>query len=884
MTASTSTYGIISTDENIVVKTWNDWVANASGISSSQAVGRKIQELVPGIESRGLIGRFQKVLDEGTVEILSSVFHKYLIPCEIGSNDGQPALMKQHVTVGPIKSDKGIVGLIITIEDASEHHQLNAGELEPDQKINLMGDSDWRIRKAAQLSLTENANHSTLASLLKKMKEEHNDVAALNSILLVLSQSVTDVVGALLSLLEEDDIDLRIYVIQALGDRNDPKSIPTLIQCLNDPDANVQYHTIEALGKLEAHEATDRLCEIATSGDFFTAFPAIDALARLNDSNVIPKLISLIDDPVFSESLMALLGKLGDVSMAELLTGKLNEPEAFVNPVASALAEINARYEIMYGEGDMIKDVANNHINEQGIRNLIAAIENSEPEAIRDIIKVLGWIRSPEAQKALTQMLGNPALQKEVIESFVNFGNKVTDLLIGQLIDSDGPTRIAAAIALGRIGDPRSAPELIRMIGESDDLTVFVIGSLAKLGVSEAFEPLLVQLGAENPSVRRAAIAALNSVGHPEMRYRMEQLIQSENPLLRESAIHIAGYFGYRNCRELVKHCLEDTDIRVVCAAIENLPFFDDPVTNNLLADLYSNGSSRIRTSVVKAANHIDEVEKFSTLADSLGDSDAWVRFYAIRSICNHLLNGYLPQLVEIAQTDKAIHVRLAAIEAIGQMNGTAAIPVFTKLLSDDNTDIVLTTIYALGMMQSEKALILLMQLIDNPDQQKRTAVIKAISHFNTPEVIEKLYLISATEIDSSLTDAAIEGLSTIKSELAIESLLKLTSVVKIKEKCISQMVQQKKFAVPYLIEVFPRKAVQLQRNIIEILSRTKLGEASAMLMKLLDHSNSQIRVDSMNALFRIGYLNFREKVEKMALSDVDLFVRYTAKEILKKI
>ncbi len=112
------------------------------------------------------------------------------------------------------------------------------------------------------------------------MKDEHHDVAVLNSILLVLSQSETDVVGALLSLLEEDDPDLRIYVIQALGDRNDPRSIPTLMQCLNDPDANIQYHAIEALGKLEAHEAAGRLCEIATSGDFFVAYPAIDALTR----------------------------------------------------------------------------------------------------------------------------------------------------------------------------------------------------------------------------------------------------------------------------------------------------------------------------------------------------------------------------------------------------------------------------------------------------------------------------------------------------------------------------------------------------------------------------------------------------------------------------
>ena len=132
-----------------------------------------------------------------------------------------------------------------------------------------------------------------------------------------------------------------------------------------------------------------------------------------------------------------------------------------------------------------------------------------------------------------------------------------------------------------------------------------------------------------------------------------------------------------------MQQCLEDADIRVVCAAIENLPFFDDKSTNELLTNLYNTGSTRIRASVVKAANHLDDVNNFKTLSESLDDPDAWVRYYAIRTICNHLLQEHLPRLIVLAEKDKAIHVRLAAIEAIGQLNGTKAIPVFAKLLTE---------------------------------------------------------------------------------------------------------------------------------------------------------------------------------------------------------
>jgi hypothetical protein len=54
---------------------------------------------------------------------------------------------------------------------------------------------------------------------------------------------------------------------------------------------------------------------------------------------------------MYSESLMALFGKLGDVSMAEILAEKLNEPGVDVKPVTGALAGINSRYEMLYGEG-----------------------------------------------------------------------------------------------------------------------------------------------------------------------------------------------------------------------------------------------------------------------------------------------------------------------------------------------------------------------------------------------------------------------------------------------------------------------------------------------------------------------------------------------------
>ncbi|MFH1000493.1 MAG: HEAT repeat domain-containing protein, partial [Bacteroidota bacterium] len=452
------------------------------------------------------------------------------------------------------------------------------------------------------------------------------------------------------------------------------------------------------------------------------------------------------------------------------------------------------------------------------------------------------------------------------------------------LQSDEDETRKAAAIALGRIGDPNSTQALIEMIGENEDLTIFVIGSLAKLGVSEAFEPLLKQLGNPNPSIRRATIAALNSIGHPEMPTRIQKLLETGTSLELESAIQIAGYFGYQNCKNLIKKCIENPDIKISCAAIENLPFFEDESSIDILVKLYTEGSTRVRASVVKAVRHIDSKDNRAVLATSLNDEDPWVRYYAIRSISNLYQKEHLFKLMLMAKSDPAIQVRMAAIETIGLMDGTEAVGILSELTQDENTDIVLASIYALGMLDTKESLQLLFAFIDDYDAAKKLTAIKAIGRFNKPEVAEKLYLIASREDkNKQFANAAIESLSGILLKQATNYLLKLSDQNHLTQKCIAALLKQKHFALPILNELFKMKSSPIQRNIIEFLSRAKTPEATKSLVLLLEDDTAQIRIDAMRALYRIGYQDITEITEKISLTDPDVYARYYAKEILKK-
>jgi PAS domain S-box-containing protein len=64
-TVLTSPIGIFTTDVNLHVTSWNDWLAKTTGLSEESVIGEPIVRVVPDLEKRGLYERFLHVITEG---------------------------------------------------------------------------------------------------------------------------------------------------------------------------------------------------------------------------------------------------------------------------------------------------------------------------------------------------------------------------------------------------------------------------------------------------------------------------------------------------------------------------------------------------------------------------------------------------------------------------------------------------------------------------------------------------------------------------------------------------------------------------------------------------------------------------------------------------
>src|SRR5215210_3413575 len=332
-TASENSIGVFTTDASLVIQIWDAALARLTGIPSDAACGRKLVELLPDLEERRLLARFQRVLDEGVVEVLAPAFHHYLIPCPPATASEHFDRMRQRVTIAPLREEGRIVGALVTVEDvtarlereralseqlahADETARLSAARtLAGDESIEparpLLGalkDESWRVRRVAVEGLARRAAPDAIAALLASVRENHHHLGLLNSALQVLAMSDVDTLSPLVEFLKGEDADLRIQAALALGEQRDARAVPALLGALEDEDVNVRYHAVEALGKLSATEA------------------------------------------------VGALGGVGDEEAVAPLAGLLNAPNAPTLAAARALAAVHDRYQKLHDEGAYVAD------------------------------------------------------------------------------------------------------------------------------------------------------------------------------------------------------------------------------------------------------------------------------------------------------------------------------------------------------------------------------------------------------------------------------------------------------------------------------------------------------------------------------------------------
>jgi PAS domain S-box-containing protein len=112
-------YGVIATDRDLRICSWNHWMERHSGMDAKTVLGRTLTELFPDLEERRLLPQLERAL-EGEVNVVSTALHGWLIPLPTVTREVGFPFMKQTARVAPLVTRNQIHGIIIVIEDVSQ--------------------------------------------------------------------------------------------------------------------------------------------------------------------------------------------------------------------------------------------------------------------------------------------------------------------------------------------------------------------------------------------------------------------------------------------------------------------------------------------------------------------------------------------------------------------------------------------------------------------------------------------------------------------------------------------------------------------------------------------------------------------------------------------
>lgn len=912
--------GILTTDGDLVVRSWDAALAMMTGIAAGDAVGRPLTEIVPDLESRGLLRVFRETLSTGAPSVLAPAFHKYVIPAPPVSPSARYDRMQQRVALAPLIDGGKPVGLAVTVEDVTERLELEhrlSGELRDanssarlraiEQLATLspvegvgplpqaMADDDWRVRRSAVDALAGRRDPGLVEALVSALREGHRNFSVLSSALQLLTITGLDLTASLADLLRHADDDLRIQAALALGTQPRPEAVDALLGALDDENVNVRFHAIESLGALAPPAAVERLAAIAESHDFFLAFPALDALSRINDASVAPRLVPLLHDDLVGDQAAEALGQIGDEDAVAPLAAALDLPHIAAASVVDALTGIHRRYlELFEGGGAHIEALARASITPHGAQKVIEAASRASGPALRQFVTVLGWLGGAEVERALAHLLGTAGAQSELLEAIVRFGAPMVDRLTEPLASDDVDTRRAAATALGRIGDARAVPALTARL-DADDRDVLAVAAtaLARIGDRGAYEPLLRLIGDADLGVRQAAIGALNSIGHPAMGERMRTLLQDSDPRVRESAVRIAGYFGYASCADALLDRCHDTDENVRAAALEHAAFLDDPRTGPALVAALGGGTPRARAAAARALAHSGDAEARDALRRAIEDPDPWVRYFSITSLGRLVDRASLPRLERLAAEDPAQPVRLAAIGAIGDIGVTAdggAVPMLAALSELPDDELATAAIRALGAVDAAAAREALKRALAAAQPERRVAAAEALAQRGGAGAIELLQWTAAGDADPDVVRAAIEGLSRIGSGASLQAREAVRAVAALagdpvrRADVIAALARVPDAAIPRVGDALSSKEPAVRRAVIEALGRRAHPTASAYVLSALEDPDASVRQLAVAVLSRLGTRGVARSFSELVASDPSDTVRRAAEVALHRL
>ncbi len=693
---------------------------------------------------------------------------------------------------------------------------------------NLIGDSNWRVRKAAVESAISFPSQEVVPLLIKGLYNSEN-AGLRNSVYEALYKIGQNSLPYLYETIVDDDPDVKLAVIHLLGDIPNRASTPHLIYFLSHPNKNFVSAAIESLGKIKDPSNTKILLDMTDRSDEWVLFHIIDALAEIGGPSSVDKLMQLYSNPRFQKAILKSFGKIGDLSVIPFLFEKAengNTPilelmttigKLYYAPLPKVFLE-NHRAEL----GRLIKKSFPMQLSDE-IANLWNRAKITEK---RGIAIVAGFVKDLTFLPLLFEEILNPYLQKDVYLAILQYGSLALKEILSHLINTSSEEEKVLLIDL--LSETENVDAVTPLLGYARDDNEIVkreaISVLAKIDDERCINELLSIFERNDDAYFDVAFGSLKKLIRKKEDYRKLSLnrakafISNKDEQIRKYGYQILGEAREKGYELILSKGLKDSspEIRQTVVQLVFTAFGKDGLPEVL--PLFSDENPKVRRAVINAIGRELLSNQSDILIVALQDLDKGVRAEASYFLAQSTEPQTVKALLKLLETDDNF-VRVSALRGLSEVGcGILFDEVLKIAKSDANLDVRRAALNAIARSGRTEGKEFLISALNDSAWEIRSAAIDWMAQSNDLSFVNPLLKELERDPDPFVKQSIIEALTKLKAIQAVPRLLHYLTHPDLRDAVTKFFLSLEKEQIPLIEQEAQSVDFQTKLILIEIL------------------------------------------------------------------
>ena len=595
-----------------------------------------------------------------------------------------------------------------------------------------------------------------------------------------------DAVRLLTDILKREKWQRRSGAAWALGELREPAAVPSLIEALRDDNESVRTEAGHALLRI-GKPAIPRIVSLLKDEEADMRAVAVKLLGRFKDPSTVPHLIECLEDNEWPFREEVSISELAAISLRRIGTQdaltaiekwrKQRKEDSEQPDVSAQLAPNDFASEQLLAELEHPNwEIRRNAIirlgeseNNLALPYIIKAVNDSDNSVQLAAIKALEEFSGSDAVQALVSALRNAdtAICDAAALALSTKGEEALPGLIEAMTDPSADVRGVAAEALGKIGDEVAIPYLVDALTDAGELRLensrvndIAAKALERIGSEKALfalsqwrkergidygvpvveepdnTPLLLLDAMSRTDEREVLLEFLDTVHNQEW-HDKQQAVQ-------ELRAYVHGIQGSNEAVSELSNALGSEEPIVRWTAADALGQIGDTSAGQALINALNDPSWTVRVEAVRSLSETEEAIAVPGLIQALEDANAVVRETAAATLGHFEDARAVPHLVALLH-DHDNFVRQAAVSALGEIGDPSASTEVIAMLKDQDYAVIWSSVEALGKLKAEDAVSVLQPLLTDTTrpawEQKRMCdiVAETLELIGTPQAQDVL-------------------------------------------------------------------------------------------------------------------------------------------------